>query len=608
MTKNGNTEIELIVREEFDWDLLPDYVGLTNEVSVCNQFAEKYGCVTPLGCIEILPGNYIPVFPKCMNGLCSCVYILQGAVSQLRPCQFAAYIMSFANVCIDDWLVLTGVCRGFRIVDKNCSTAYFCENYVSLTKGEFSQEMTDKVLQELSEGKVRQVSSQPRCVHSLGGVVKADGSLRPITDCSSPDDVNINLFMNSTCEKFHYKSLDDVVDVLEHKDFCAITDISSAYRSCNVLPSHRQFQGFQWDLGDGPKWFLDLALCFGLKSAPYLFTKVSDFCVRCAIHDGVRRCFNYLDDFIVIGGDKEECELAQLKLETVLTDLGFKVAVKKSVPPSQEVKYLGIIVNTLDMSLSIGEDKLERVQLCVSDLMDKKWCSRKNLEQVTGLLAHCSTVVKGGQTYTRRLYNALKRTDSKCRRVKLGELALLDLKWWSSFLIVFNGKARMFSKDCKVVPLVTDASSSGFGAYTDSDFFWGFWKVDDCSCIHQERAPQEEIYRDHINVGEMWPVVSGIHRWCSQWKNCIVEVVTDNTQVQYALRTGRSSNPSTMMWLREIFWVCAFFNIYIKSSRIASKDNILADSLSRLKNNDCVLICDSILPEFSYCCRARLPA
>ena len=606
VTQNGGYEWEIVTGKGFDWDLLPDYVGLTTEVSVLKQFVKMYDCITPLCCIEIIPGNYIPVFPKCFAGCCDCVYILQGVVTQLRPCQFAAYFLSFEHVCFDDWFVLTGVCRGFRIVDKSCATTYYCENYVSLTKGEFHDEMTDKVLQELQEGKIRQVHSKPRCVHALGGVVKSDGTLRPITDCSSPDDININLYMSSTCDKFHYTSLDDVVGVLERNEFCAVSDIQSAYRSVLVLPSHREFQGFQWDLGQGPCWFQDLAICFGLKCAPWIFTKISDFCVRCMKHDGVVRCFNYLDDFIVIGVDQDQCELYQQKLHTVLVDLGFKVSEKKEIAPSTEVKYLGIIVNTLDMSLSIGHDKLSRAQECVKDLLNRKWCSRRKLEQITGLLSHCSTVVKGGRTYTRRLYDALKYTDSKCRRVKLSDLAILDLRWWSSFLVVFNGKARMFDKDCPVVPLVTDASNSGFGAYTDSDFFWGFWKVEDKWCGHQESAPIEEVFRNHINVGEMWPVVAGLHRWCSEWRDCIVEVVTDNTQVQHALRTGRSSNPSTMKWLREIFWVCAFNNIYIKSTRIASKDNILADSLSRLKNVDCVTICDSILTEFSCCCRVGL--
>ena len=103
---------------------------------------------------------------------------------------------------MDDWYVLTGVCRGFRILDKDCNVAYFCENYASVTKGEFNVEMSEKIRTGLSEGKVRQVSRKPRCVHSLGGVIKTDGSLRPITDCSSPEDVNINLFLDNSCEKF----------------------------------------------------------------------------------------------------------------------------------------------------------------------------------------------------------------------------------------------------------------------------------------------------------------------------------------------------------------------------------------------------------------------
>ena len=408
VTQNGGCELEIVADKNFDWDLLPKYVGMTTEVSVCRQFVKMYDCITPLCCIEVIPGNYIPVFNACLSGCCDCVYILQGVVTQLRPCQFAAYMLSFDSVCCDDWIVLTGVCRGFRIVDKDCSTAYYCENYVSLTQGQFSEEMTDKVRQELHEGKIRQVHIKPRCVHALGGVVKADGTLRPITDCSSPDNVNINLYMNSTCEKFHYTSLDDVVGVLERGQFCAVSDIQSAYRSVLVLPGHREFQGFQWDLGDGPCWFQDLAICFGLKCAPWIFTKMSDFCVRCMKHDGVERCFNYLDDFIVVGVDQADCELHQDKLHTVLVDLGFKVSEKKEIKPSQEVKYLGIIVNTLDMTLSIGPDKLSRVQECVADLLDKRWCSRKKVEQAAGLLAHCSTVVKGGRTYTRRLYDALK--------------------------------------------------------------------------------------------------------------------------------------------------------------------------------------------------------
>ena len=101
------------------------------------------------------------------------------------------------------------------------------------------------------------------------------------------------------------------------------------------------------------------------------------------------------------------------------------------ITPTQVVKYLGIVINSIDLTLSIDDDKVSRVKDCVNKLRDKKWCPRKLLEQAAGLLAHCSMVVKGG---------------SDCRRVALDELAILDLRWWSTFLVTFNGKARMFDK------------------------------------------------------------------------------------------------------------------------------------------------------------------
>ena len=605
-SQNGYGEVELIAGKDYNWDILPEYVGLTDSVSICTRFAEFYNCGVPVYCVEVLPGSFIPVFHHCIAGLCECVYILEGAVCQLKPCQVAGYITRFSLVTKQDWFVLTGACRGFPIVDKGCSTSYYCENYASLTKGSFLDEMTTKVKDELLGGKVRQSVNKPRCVHSLGGVVKTDGSLRPITDCSSPDDININLYMDNTCSKFRYHSIDDVVDLLEPNEFCAVSDISSAYRSINVLPGHRQFQGFKWDIGSGDVWFNDLCLCFGLKCAPWIFTQVSDFCVKCTKLEGVDRCINYLDDFIVIAKDKDSCESAQQNLHIVLTRLGFKIATKKVSPPAQVLTYLGIVINTMEMTLSLGEDKLERVISCVTALKNKKWCARKLLEQTAGLLAHCATVVRGGRTYTRRIYDLLRDAGPQCKRIVLSELAMLDLKWWATFISSFNGKARMFDKSCEVVTLTTDASSSGFGGHSVYDYYWGFWGDHDPVCPHQAKAPLEPIYRDNINVGELWPVLVALQRSCVSWKNCVVEVVTDNTQVYHELRTGGGSNPTTMGWLREVFWTTAMFNIYIKPSWIKSEDNLLADCLSRLRNVDSITVCADQIIDFDLCCRPRL--
>ena len=74
--------------------------------------------------------------------------------------------------------------------------------------------------------------------------------------------------------------------------------------------------------------------------------------------------------------------MAQDSLCETLCELGFKVAEKKQIPPSTCVKFLGIIVNTEDMTLSVGQDKLERVTKEIHSIQGVHKCKRKRLEQL----------------------------------------------------------------------------------------------------------------------------------------------------------------------------------------------------------------------------------
>ena len=67
-------------------------------------------------------------------------------------------------------------------------------------------------------------------------------------------------------------------------------------------------------------------------------------------------------------------------------------------------------------------------------------------------------------------------------------------------------------------------------------------------------------------------------------------VFTDNTQVMYMLINGSSSNLTCMNGIREIFWICAIYNIELIPKYISTNSNLVADTLSRLpyitKSND----------------------
>ena len=152
--------------------------------------------------------------------------------------------------------------------------AYECVNYSSITEGEGYIQMSDCIAKELKMGKICICTSKPKCIHALGALFKADGKIRPITDCKRPLHRLINNTMETACYAFSYSNIDDVCIFLEKDDYLCVVDIDNAYRSINIYPSHVPFQAFSWIDSQGKKTvYQDHCLCFGIKSAPYIFTQ-----------------------------------------------------------------------------------------------------------------------------------------------------------------------------------------------------------------------------------------------------------------------------------------------------------------------------------------------
>lgn len=109
----------------------------------------------------------------------------------------------------------------------------------------------------------------------------------------------------------------------------------------------------------------------------------------------------------------------------------------------------------------------------------------------------------------------------------------------------------------------------------------------------------------NINVLELWPIVVGLQRWYPKLRNCTLVIYTDNTQVQYMLTKGVSSNKICMRWLRELYWICVIYNVQPDVRYISTTDNVLADALSRLPYLDNVSYYD-VFSSSNLCCTDEL--
>lgn len=160
----------------------------------------------------------------------------------------------------------------------------------------------------------------------------------------------------------------------------------------------------------------------------------------------------------------------------VLNYLGFDVANHKIVSPAQQVVYLGIHINTTTMEYSLPADKLAKLLPTLRKFLEKDRATKVELQSLAVYLSHCSYVVRGGRVFVSRLIELINSLDSSRSVGIINELVRADLQWWLSFVVMFNGRARIIGgpKDEEIY-FCTDASLSGFGATWDSDFLLGTW-------------------------------------------------------------------------------------------------------------------------------------
>lgn len=277
-------------------------------------------------------GRSVQVFTRCVDGSCDCSPLLEGEPYQLKPCRFASLIFHSSGVIIDsnDWELFCYIVDGFPVVDEDVDPN-LCKNYKSALDPIAAVKMSKIVQNELSEGMVSEVFSEPNCVHALGAVVKPDGNIRPITDCSRPENLSVNYHCSSLVKLFHFMSIHDVVCMLSPLEYMAVVDIKSAYRAVIMSPEHRTFLGFRWNLdgGDSERVFQDNRLCFGLRTGPCNFNLISCFLSNILrVRHGIR-LVNYLDDFLCIGDTFHSCQDAQNTVISLLRYVGFYILYSK---------------------------------------------------------------------------------------------------------------------------------------------------------------------------------------------------------------------------------------------------------------------------------------
>ena len=102
----------------------------------------------------------------------------------------------------------------------------------------------------------------------------------------------------------------------------------------------------------------------------------------------------YIDDILLMGDFPNQVESHLEALVFILTNLGFIINVPKSVTtPTQIIEFLGLVVNSISLHLSLPGVKLHHIRMEVKQLLQKEQVTECQLAQIIGKLNSASQAV-----------------------------------------------------------------------------------------------------------------------------------------------------------------------------------------------------------------------
>ena len=427
-----------------------------------------------------------------------------------------------------------------------------------------------------------------KATHESGEVIspvfavsKPDGSYRKILNLK-----HFNQYVKY--EHFKMENLDNVLSLMTKDCFMTSVDLKKAYYSVMIAPSSRKYLKFFWD---GQLWQY-CSLPNGLSCAPRVFTRIMKTLFSVLRERGAD-CVFYIDDSIFVDSLYDNCKSHTAHARHVLESAGFRIHETKSVmDPTQSITFLGFILNSRTMTVSISQVKIDKLQSMVNELLCSDRVVIERLAQVIGFIISCMRAFQYGRLHYRGLeldkVNGLKRGSYKSK-VILSDYAREDLRWWYSNAAKPGAPIRY---DDYQFEIFTDASLQGYGVHWNGVSIGQQWSSDDMLS-----------YGDNINCLELKAAEYALRSYKKELSGKHVLLRIDNTTaVSYINLMGGTHSTRCNEIARSVWRHAIDNNIHLSAAHIAGTDNTDADYASRNFVNPDIELCIEG-HEFNHMCK-----
>jgi hypothetical protein len=158
------------------------------------------------------------------------------------------------------------------------------------------------------------------------------------------------------------------------------------------------------------------------------------------------RLIKYLDDILIMSSSKEDAKADAKNLIGLLQHLGFLINFDKSiVEPSQIMEYLGLLINSNNLSFALPDTKASEVKTKCDAALVKGVISLREIASIMGNFTWAIPTMPFAQAHFRRM-QAFYISQARRASFDLNTKCTLsldtrrDLEWWSSNLTLHREK------------------------------------------------------------------------------------------------------------------------------------------------------------------------
>ena len=313
--------------------------------------------------------------------------------------------------------------------------------------------VSDTLAQEVALGRVAGPFDSPPLpnlqVSPIGVIPKKHSDkFRLIFHLSHPKTGDsINSFIPKEDFSLQYTKIDTAIAALltfGPGTYMAKSDIESAFRIFPINKEDWELLGMLWD----EKYYVDMFLPFGLRSAPFKFNNLSLAIAWILLYKCLISYVDFiLDDFLAMEPPAKHppydqpCRVSLNSLLLTLKNLGIPISLHKTEGPSTTLHFLGILLDSINMEARLPEDKVTRLKAELSQWSIRKSATLREIQSLIGTLNFACRVIPPGRPFLLRIIQLTHNVTKPQHHIRLSAGFREDIKMWQSFLSDWNGSS-----------------------------------------------------------------------------------------------------------------------------------------------------------------------